>query len=210
MPKHRWTCYDHLLDIAGFHSDGITYQTPLMFPLQSRALNCSHPTKFLTSFWQVFDYFDGFRLHNGSYEGSVKRSVSTDFTNTEDISYTESKNWPNFCRHKIYLSPVELGIIARARRCLKPFQILTFEDESCNGWYPAFHFSRHLIGSLKQPEAVKLIKVIKNLSKRCQKPTLLGDYGWRRLTVSANSSKNTKTPFYSCVRSWQSFELGLG
>lgn len=34
---------------------------------------------------------------------------------------------------------------------------------------PAFHFSWHLIGSLKQPGAIKLIKVIKSLSKRCKK-----------------------------------------
>ena len=75
-----------------------------------------------------------FQLHNGSYEGPVKRSVSTGFTNPEDISYMKSKNWPNFCRHKIYLSPVELGIIAHVKRCLKLFQTLTFEDESCTEW----------------------------------------------------------------------------
>ena len=35
-------------------------------------------------------------------------------------------------RNKIYLSPVELGIIPRPKLCFKPFQTLTFENESCN------------------------------------------------------------------------------
>ena len=42
----------------------------------------------------------------------------------------------NFCRHKIYLSPVELGIIAHA----KPFQTLTFDEESCRLMIPRLSF----------------------------------------------------------------------
>lgn len=76
----------------------------------------------------------------------MKLKVS--FTKIFKIQFQYKKNmvWPHFCHHKICLS--------------KPFQTLTFDDEWCNVWNFVFHFSRHLIGTLKQPEAIKLITLI--------------------------------------------------
>ena len=133
------------------------------------------------SFWHLFDKLFISLMASGCTTIHTNNLWNVQFQPVLQTQKTflvrKVKVWPNFCRHKIYLSPVDLGIIARATRCLKPFQTQTVEDESCNGWYPAFHFSWHLIGSLKQPEALKLIKaesktcqkLIKNLSKRCQK-----------------------------------------
>ena len=144
---------------------------------QKRNFSCYSQTRWTVatrlSFWHLFDKF-----LISLMASSCTTVYRNDLWNVQfQLVLQTQKTFPVrkvkfdqiFVGIKFIYRQLNFCIIARAKRCLKPFQTLTFEDESCNGWFPAFHFSRHLIGSLKQPEAVKLIKVIKNLSKRCQK-----------------------------------------